>query len=474
MKPLKILSFTVSIIILLSLLCIFFPENGINFAGKRLLFPSLEDVLIQEEGNSPKAEIFDPDAQPVIEDSVKNVFADSLRLFHDFFEDSPARIHLPNNDLTFFNTLFEVLYNINQQTNIHILHYGDSQIEGDRITGCLRRMFQERFGGNGPGLLPIVQPIPSITVSQDYSGNLTRYIISGNLAAKAPHNRYGPLGQATQLSGSGKITIAPRKNKDAGENIQTFHKVRLFVSNNSAGFKAKLQTSPKEEPITQVITEAGTAMKTLTWNLPVPARKVIMQFSGKAELSAVALDGEAGVNIDNIPLRGSSGVFFTEIDTTSIIPAIKELNVRLIMLEFGGNTVPGIRNEKGVEQYCKSLARQIARWKQISPEIPVMLIGPSDMSIRVKGKLQTYPMLPLLVESMQRTATENGAAFWNMYDAMGGENSMLRWVKERPALASADYIHFTTHGADFIADLLFRSLMSYYDYFALTKITPKE
>ena len=44
-----------------------------------------------------------------------------------------------------------------------------------------------------------------------------------------------------------------------------------------------------------------------------------------------------GVNVDNIPIRGSSGTFFSQIDSNSISLTAKTLNVRLVMLEFGGN-----------------------------------------------------------------------------------------------------------------------------------------
>ena len=45
------------------------------------------------------------------------------------------------------------------------MHYGDSQIECDRITSLLRQRFQEEFGGMGVGLVPALQNIPTFTLS---------------------------------------------------------------------------------------------------------------------------------------------------------------------------------------------------------------------------------------------------------------------------------------------------------------------
>jgi len=153
------------------------------------------------------------------------------------------------------------------------------------------------------------------------------------------------------------------------------------------------------------------------------------------------------------------------LDSLVMIPMFKQLNVRLILLEFGGNTMPVIRDEKTIETYCKSLSKQIAYLKKICPEAKILLISPSDMTTKVNGKLSTYPYLPPLIEAMKEAALQNGAAFWNMYEAMGGHNSMIEWVRHSPALAASDYIHFTTKGTERIAALFCEALMVYYDYY---------
>jgi lysophospholipase L1-like esterase len=465
MKAYGILAFTATVIALLLAVCIFFPENGIAIGNTRLFFPSIEDILGGEDGKNPAS-----DSLVMSNDSIISAHEDSLLFYTEFFERNGARIYFPSSDPAYLNTFFHALDSVAPQKTVHILHYGDSQIESDRITGFLRHLFQQRFGGNGPGLLPVSQPIPSFTISQESSGALNRYTIAGNHINKAPHKRYGIMGQFAQLSGSASISIQPRKNKDAFPNLQTFSKVRLFAGNSSSGFEAKLKTGNNQSLLKTSETTVD-AMKILTWQLPTPASKITVQFSGSAELTAVALDGETGVAVDNIPLRGSSGTFFTDIEISSLQPALKALNVQLVLLEFGGNAVPSISNDKGVENYRKSIARQIVRWREIYPEAKIIFIGPSDMSKRVQGKLQTYPLLPDIVENLKEAALENGAAFWNMYEAMGGWNSMIEWVKARPSLASTDYVHFRPAGADRIAEMLFGSLMMYYDYYSLTKNT---
>jgi lysophospholipase L1-like esterase len=171
------------------------------------------------------------------------------------------------------------------------------------------------------------------------------------------------------------------------------------------------------------------------------------------------------VFVDNIPLRGSSGTFFSQIDKTSVAFMYNALNVKLIFLQFGGNMMPQINSQKTIDKYMESLAQQIQHLQQLAPQAKIVLIGPADMSKKVNGRLQTYPFLPELVESMQRTANQNNAAFWDMFKVMGGSGSMIDWVKEKPSLATPDYIHFTPRGADKIGEILFDALMKYYDFY---------
>ena len=50
---------------------------------------------------------------------------------------------------------------------------------------------------------------------------------------------------------------------------------------------------------------------------------------------------------------------------------------------------------------------------------------------------------------------DNGIAFWNMFDAMGGLNSMQHWVDQD--LAATDYTHFSPSGTKVISELFFLS-----------------
>ena len=56
------------------------------------------------------------------------------------------------------NVLFSFYHKIKIEKSkdiIRILHFGDSQIEGDRISSVLREELQKIWGGSGTGFLPL-------------------------------------------------------------------------------------------------------------------------------------------------------------------------------------------------------------------------------------------------------------------------------------------------------------------------------
>jgi lysophospholipase L1-like esterase len=72
---------------------------------------------------------------------------------------------------------------------------------------------------------------------------------------------------------------------------------------------------------------------------------------------------------------------------------------------------------------------------------------------------------------MNEEIPKSGAAFWNMYEVMGGANSMRSWV--RKGWAGNDYVHFTTKGAQEIATVLTQTFETMYIRYKL-KSSPYE
>jgi len=167
--------------------------------------------------------------------------------------------------------------------------------------------------------------------------------------------------------------------------------------------------------------------------------------------------------VDNIPMRGSSGAVFKKQDRALLQAMFAELAPSMIILEFGGNTVPYIDSQEECVNYGKWFASQIKMIKGMNPNATIILIGPSDMAIKVKTEYYTHPYLPHVRDVLKKAAQESHCMFWDMYEAMGGLNSISKWIEAEPPLAAKDYTHFTPKGAREIAKMFYEQLMEKYD-----------
>jgi lysophospholipase L1-like esterase len=183
--------------------------------------------------------------------------------------------------------------------------------------------------------------------------------------------------------------------------------------------------------------------------------RIVFQGSSSPDVYGVSLEGESGIVLDNIAMRGASGVIFSRLDRNSTSAMLRSEPVGLVLLQYGGNTVPYIKDEKHAQQYAARLARQIRLLKLWLPQASFVLIGPSDMSKKEGTDYVTYDAVPWVRDALKNMSMKEEIGFWDIYGAMGGRNSMPQWVNADPPLAGADHIHFTPKGAKQIAEWLF-------------------
>ena len=459
MKARKIVIFIFSVLAALAAVCAVFPEDGIAIGNIRFELPTLHEVFTVKDNTKAKT------TEEILEERAKAVSINDDKEFKKFTETDPSRFHMPGNDISYFDELFDAMEN-SQNVPMRILHYGDSQLEGDRITADFRERLQHAFGGNGVGMVPAIQPVGAMTVVQTSSKKLPQYF-SYNMGEHLSNGRYGVMSQVAKLDGS--VTLSFRASSLEGvPHSKKFSKVTLVCSGNgSASINAGGQTikMTEEQPSVE-------GLKFLTATTAQPVERVSLSASGSMELFAVMLDGKSGISVDNVPMRGGSGTVFTITARKTIEPFFKHSNVKLIILQYGGNTVPYMNREKSIQGYKSSLIAQVKLFKEIAPNAKILFIGPADMATNVKGEKQTYPQLEPTIKILKEVCAETGIAYWSLYDSMGGRNSMLQWVDAN--LAGKDYLHFTREGASKVADMLFDTFLMYYKFYCKrTGKTPK-
>lgn len=266
------------------------------------------------------------------------------------------------------------------------------------------------------------------------------------------------------------MSIRATTSKTARPLVKSFSSVAVLYGRASQNFSIKVSSDTLKPAVRTLSGESGTTWS--VWTFPREVVRAGVRFTGSAELYGVATDSSAGIAVDNVPLRGCSGTIFTRISEPLMTESFDLLDTRLIILQFGGNYMPVIRNDRVIAEYCEKIAAQIQYFHRVAPKAKILFVGPSDMGKSYGGKIVTWPRLPQLVDALRVTALENDAAFWDIFSMMGGENSMVRWVKHNPPYAGSDYIHFTPAGAKVVGETLARSLMTCYDFYDLRKTVP--
>jgi lysophospholipase L1-like esterase len=446
MSAWKVTSVFASIIACLTAVSMVFPKEGITIGDHSYYLPTIQDLT--EANTTGSIDI--GNAKNIKIPKEITALSDSIDYLQTSFDQSDLRLWLPNESyLDDFWTTAENAVSDNRV--VRILHYGDSQIEMDRISYQLRAYMQQHFGGGGPGMLPFSTIIASTTVSQSASGSLTHLASFGDSTVVRSRGNYGTMMQCFRMDGNASMSVRASSNAKTDSRFKKFSRIRLVYNDRRGNLKATLsEKKKKRKNISYTSKKVGVG--SMLWTLDSATTAFNLNVVGSADLYCVTVDNGPGVAVDNIPMRGCSGSQFTSVDKNLLAQSYTQLDVAMIILQFGGNSVPYLKSKKSISNYCNTIGKQIDYVHQCCPKAKILFVGPSDMSTSERGKLQTYPMLPALIDSLRVTSNRHGAAFWSIYHAQGGWNSMLSWKKQ--GLSGSDYVHFTPKGAAMMGDRL--------------------
>lgn len=340
--------------------------------------------------------------------------------------------------------------------NLRVLHYGDSQIEGDRMTSLLREYFQKRFAGEGPSLQPVFPFVPNFSIQHSVSSNWRRYTHFGPPQSRVKSKQYGMQGLMARFIPAdrplGTDTVHAwmefRPSNVAYGKARTFRKITFTYGNLRSNlvvrayFNDTLHSVRTWNPVEGIQSD--------TWRLTTTPRKIRIEMEGtdSPDAHGISFDGNQGISVDNIAMRGAAGVTFTSMHRSHFTQALGREKVGLVLLQFGGNAVPHVKDQAAVDRYGRSIALQIRLFKKACPEASIVLIGPSDMCQKVDLEYVSFPNLESVRNALKKAAFEEGVGYFDTYAFMGGSGSMRKWVEEHdPPLAGPDYIHFTPRGA---------------------------
>lgn len=483
MKPVKTLFFILGIFVLLGGTMWLTPDDGIEMGGFTFHMPTFGEILLSDEVEyTDVSEIVNQqfEIDSLVEIEIDTIAGDTIielvhRASYDTLVQSVHKIELSD---TGRQNLTRFFHHLKNDSLTRIMHYGDSQIEGDRITSFVRNKLQSRFGGTGVGLRPALQPYDYVfSALQVNSDNWKRYPIYGKVDSMVEHSNYGIMGAFSRYAPlatdslpfvdsvlyEAEMTVS--QSNIAYVRTREYEYMRLFYGHTKRPVAVHLIA--RGDTVLHDTLQQDLDYGVLEYELPDSTNSVTLKFSGYdgPDIYGIELASRKGVIVDNIALRGSSGTIFTRADFQHSLKMYNDLHPSLFILQFGGNVMPYITNNIAIERYGRWFGSQIKRIQTLCPDAAIVVIGPSDMSTKVKDKFITYEHLPKVVDELKKVSLENACGYWDMYQAMGGYNSMPSWVNAEPDLARPDYVHFSARGARLVANMFYNALILEYNKF---------
>ncbi|VAW18921.1 hypothetical protein MNBD_BACTEROID01-1848 [hydrothermal vent metagenome] len=458
MKPVKIFLFFISTLLILAAASWFIPAEGYDILGWEVHFfkfpeghkPAVNYIdSIPENPTHGEKEIGIPDKSLAGTDTTSQI---KRRLPVKKYDTAQSLI-FPSDSIDYMVLLKEEVERIDSLGKpLRIMYYGDSQIENDRITSAFRDKLQERYGGSGRGLVPVSDIYNSannfvMTVSNNWEETTV-------VGARGKNLDVGLLGESFRVTNS----------KAEADSTTAWVKIRSLQPQKPGGYtvacifymasgKSSIKiTLDERRQYAQKLSTKG-YINELRLNLGATPEIMKAVFSTDSEITVygLSLESPKGIIVDNIALRGRAFPGFSMMDTTRFKQMANLIKPSFLILHYGVNVVPNVRNN--YFYYKKQLKGEIAYINKQLPEVPLLLISSSDMAHKVNGRMQSYSNISAVVQAQKEAALESGCAFWNLFNAMGGSGSMIRWVEKQPPLGNKDYVHFTMLGAKKVGNL---------------------
>lgn len=487
MNPKKISAFI--ILVLMALLALTFfsrtlaikaglEEEGFDLGFTELKYPKFGSFMRGAERMEPKRDIDSivKNIAPILDEVEEEAKDTPLgKTVQDFIREMDfsaidttkiVRIHYPENKVGYLNTLRTYL----NSNSCRIVHYGDSQLEGDRISAYVRNRLQGMYGGSGPGFIPIKQAYEQISASVTPSEEWLRYaafdrrqemLDPASYGIYTSISRFHPYinpNDTTQVFEPSlqKVSIRISPSKKLYRRLGEYSKIGLHYGNCIAPTSVKIYlegTLIKEEALIN-----DGQYHEFQLDFETTPEEVLLELEGtiSPNFYGLTLDGKEGISLDNVAMRGASGTIFVKLDRSSFDEMAKNLNPKIFIFQYGGNTVPYLKTKESVDSYVNYVRSNVNWVRRHNPEVLVIFVGPSDMATSVNGSWTTYPLLPYLDRKLKEMCSANNMAYWSMYEAMGGENAMPYWVEQE--WAGSDYTHFTAKGNRIISELFFTAL----------------
>lgn len=336
---------------------------------------------------------------------------------------------------------------------VRIVHYGDSPTTADLITADIRQMLQAQFGDAGHGYHLIAKPwawYEHRGISVDADG----WTVEPANGSELQDGLYG-LGGVTFIGPPGAV---------ARFRIASEEQVEVHAWRQPGGGRLSVYSSGLR--LGEIDTQAAQPQEAFaTFSLPEKAKSVELRVtSGTVRLFGAEFGkAQPGVIYSSLGVNGAHvGMLATRFREDHWSRILQHVKPDLVVLNYGTNESTSMQFVDSA--YEKTLRTAITRVRKALPKSSVLIMSPMDRGQReMSGAIGTVPALRKVVAIQAKVAADTKVAFFNTFEAMGGEGTMGRWYLKEPRMVGADLIHPMPSGAKIVGNLFFKAVLDSYN-----------
>lgn len=352
------------------------------------------------------------------------------------------------------NAFYEKLATLERGTAdkpVRIAIYGDSNLTSDFLPGHLRRVLQARYGDAGHGYVALSRPWLSyrhedVSMGGFWGPSFTYCSPTTNLC----HDKhYGFANLASETNELG-MAVWAGTTKDAkapiGQKVSHFE---LHYALRPGGGSFTVQIDKKDvKTIKTAADEWGVTTESFDVEDGPHELRCIARGDGKVRWYGVSLDRPAdkpktGIQVDSLGTGAMNFERFKWVSDGTRREQLKKRDYDLVVVWLGMNVMWVPPNREFAKEW-------IAQLRAAKPNVPILILSPGD-TVRGSEK-KSDPRIVAVAKQLREVAEEEGVAFWDFREAMGGDASAIPF--SRRGLLGGDRIHFGAEGSALMGDRL--------------------
>ena len=353
---------------------------------------------------------------------------------------------------------YQQLSRINElERPLRIAYFGDSFIEGDILSCDLREQLQTRFGGCGVGWVDCGSQIATFrqTIRHSFDGLEEFEVVKRpfNKQVESIAQRYFTASENAWFRYRG---VTARQHLNVWDTSTFFFRTSdgFTVATSINGDSAIVEYVSSADHL-QILKHQHRKTRSIKYE--------VTDLTPQTFLYGVALEGKRGVVVDNLSMRGSSGVSLSYLPKHVLHEFAAVRPYDLIIVHFGLNVASEKSHAENYKVYTRQMGEAIEHLREAFPEASFLVVSMPDRDQRTAAGIRTMLGVESLVAYQQIMAAEHHVAFFNLFQAMGGRESMKALVDQ--GLANKDYTHLTFGGGRRLGTLLTDYLIEGFDHY---------